>query len=277
MRVRGTTVANHNTTNTAVGMGCHCLERFGEFWQILNHSARKPHQSLKTYSTQQHIWWTYWNVFEIYVTFLIFEYPPPHCYTVKVQRMELLVKYDKSSPWRLHVYQIIVVGDQVSMCTICFLFQLAIHRWNESWIKLQLQVPTDPIYIHNIFIYYIYYIMYIICCLSNNVCLYFFGFSLLDLISHIWTLWLVWLVTMTKQQMMYDQISIPDCTHLLWRKTHCNLQLRHHAITVPPAVLHRNTAEGIMGGMCAKLPFMPRGGLWCGLVGQNLWWCWLWN
>lgn len=61
---------------------------------------------------------------------------------------------------------------------------------------------------------------------------------------------------MTKHQMMYDQLSIPDCTHL---------QLRHHAITVPPAVLHRNTAEGIWGGMRAKLPFMPRGGLWCGL------------
>jgi len=33
---------------------------------------------------------------------------------------------------------------------------------------------------------------------------------------------------------------------------------RHHAITVPPAVLHRNTSEGILAGMRAKLPFMPQ-------------------
>ena len=35
--------------------------------------------------------------------------------------------------------------------------------------------------------------------------------------------------------------------------------MRHHTIVCPPAVLHRNTAEAIAGGMAAKLPFTPQG------------------
>lgn len=44
------------------------------------------------------------------------------------------------------------------------------------------------------------------------------------------------------------------------------LQLRHYTQIIAPAVIHRSTAEGILGGMIAKLPFMPQGA-W----NQNKW------
>lgn len=50
---------------------------------------------------------------------------------------------------------------------------------------------------------------------------------------------------------------LPNINKKNKKKQH--LSLRHHTLVIPPAVLHRGTAEAIAGGMMQKLPFMPQG------------------